>query len=229
VATAIALIIFFRDEWVRIVKAFFSSIANRRIESADERLCWLLIIGTIPVGVVGLLLEKTLRTEFAKPLAAAAFLTVNGLILLGGEWVRRRSEERHTLQGGGDRELDTLSLGDGALVGSSQILALFAGISRSGVSMVAGLLRGLSHEDAARFSFLLATPVILAAGVYKSPELLGSETAAIRGPVLVGAIVAGFAAYVSVRFLVKFFRSNNLIPFGIYCLVAGIISLVRFH
>jgi undecaprenyl-diphosphatase len=229
VATAVALLIYFRREWARIIGGLFTSVRHRRIETPDERLGWLLILGTIPVGVVGLLFEHDLRTVFAIPAAAAAFLTVNGIILLAGEQVRRRAEKRHALAGGGERQLSSLTMTDGALVGSSQILALFAGISRAGVTMVAGLLRGLDHEDAARFSFLLATPVILAAGVYKLHDLTGPLGEGYRGQILVGSIAAGVASYLSVRFLVRYFTSRNLNPFGVYCLVVGIVSLIRFH
>lgn len=227
-ATAIALVVYFWRDWHRIVVGLLTSVAHRRIDTPDARLGWALIIGTIPVGVVGLLFEHRLREVFAKPVAAAIFLTINGVILLGGEQVRRRAEVRHTIAGGGERELGSLRFLDAGLVGSSQILALFAGISRSGVTMVAGLLRGLDHEDAARFSFLLATPVILAAAVYKLPDLLGPLSEGIRGQIVAGSLAAGLAAYVSVRFLVRFFTSRNLNPFGIYCLVVGVLAIVRF-
>jgi len=174
---------------------------------------------------VGLALEHSLRTLFAKPLAAAIFLTINGMILLGGEWLRRRQLAEHALPA---RSLDKLPVGDGVLIGTSQIGALFAGISRSGITMVTGLLRGLDHEDAARFSFLLATPVIAAAGIYKLPDLFGPLGDGIRGQVVVGSIVAGVAAYVSVRFLVRWFQTRTLTPFAIYCLVAGGLSVIKF-
>src|SRR5262249_2931854 len=186
---------------------------------------------TIPVGIVGLVFEHQLRTIFAKPTAAAIFLTINGLILFAGERLRRRAEVRtlvlthdHHADPGNDvgRDLDTLQLGEGALVGSSQILALFAGISRSGVTMVAGLLRGLDHEDAMRLSFMLATPIILAAGVYKLPDLLGHNGDHVRGQVLVGSIAAGVAAYLAVRFLERYFRTRTLTPFAVYCVVVGL-------
>jgi undecaprenyl-diphosphatase len=228
VATALALIVYLWREWLRIVRGLWSSARHRRIETPDERLGWLLIIATIPVGLVGLVFEHRLRTVFAKPLAAAVFLTINGVILLGGEWIRRRAAERHQLAGGGERQLDTLKFGDGLLVGSSEILALFAGISRSGVTMVAGLLRGLDHADAARFSFLLATPVILAAGLYKVPDLAGPLGDGLHGQILVGSLAAGVAAYVSARFLVRFFTTRTLTPFGIYCLVVGVLAIIRF-
>jgi undecaprenyl-diphosphatase len=231
VATAIALLIFFWQEWVKVIGGFFTSIRTRHIETPAERMAWLLILGTIPVGVVGLLFEHNLRTIFAKPTMAAIFLTINGLILLAGERLRRRSEVRalvmdhqHHTDPGNDvgRDLDTLELKEGVFVGSAQILALFAGISRSGVTMVAGLLRGLDHEDAMRLSFMLATPVILLAGIYKLPDLLGSNGDHIRGQVLVGSLCAGIASYFTVRFLERYFRTRTLTPFAIYCLVFGV-------
>jgi undecaprenyl-diphosphatase len=114
------------------------------------------------------------------------------------------------------------------VIGVFQTLALFAGISRSGITMVVGLARGMDHEDAARFSFLLATPVILAAGVLKLPSLAGPAAATIHGQVVVGMLTAGAAAYLSVRYLVRYFRTRTLTPFAVYCLVAGLACVVRF-
>jgi undecaprenyl-diphosphatase len=231
VATAIALVVFYRRDWVEVIGGFFTSIARRRIETPAQRLAWLLVLGTIPVGVVGLVFEHSLRTIFAKPTAAAIFLTVNGLILFAGERLRRNratrelvEEHPHHEDAGHDvgRNLETLELREGVFVGSAQILALFAGISRSGVTMVAGLLRGLDHEDAARLSFMLATPVIFAAGVYKLPDLLGSNGDHVRGQVLVGSLAAGIAAYLSVRFLTRWFATRTLTPFAIYSVVFGV-------
>ena len=237
VATAIALLVYFRKEWARIITGIFRTFRTRRIETPDERLAWLLVVATIPAGATGLALEHALRTLFAKPLAAAVFLTVNGLILFAGERVRRRTAVRSLVgahattraPGGEDgRRLDTLDFKEAGAVGIAQIGALFAGVSRSGITMVAGLLRGLDHEDAARFSFLLATPIIFAAGVYKVPDLAGHLGDGIRGQALVGAIFAGLAAFVSVRFLVRFFQTRTLMPFAVYSLVVGIISIIRF-
>jgi undecaprenyl-diphosphatase len=254
VATALALLVFFRDEWTRIVAGLWRSLRRRRIESADERLGWLLVVGTIPAGLVGVAFEHALRTLFAKPLAAAIFLTCNGLVLLAGERLRRRASHAR-LPGGATsssveatakpgassaagqavpaardatRSVGSLAFGEALLIGSAQILAFFAGISRSGATMVAGLLRGLDHEDAARFSFLLATPLILAAGVYKLPDLLGPLGNGIRGQVVVGSLVAGVAAYLSVRFLTRWFQTRTLTPFAIYCLVVGVACILRF-
>ena len=236
VATALALLVYFRKEWVRLIKAFITIVRTRTVTTPDERLTWLIIVATIPVGVIGLALEHTLRTVFAKPLAAAIFLTINGLILAGGEWVRRRSDRVHALAAiqpqTGEREpgrrLDTLDVREAGIIGLAQSASLFAGISRSGVTMIAGLVRGLDHEDAARFSFLLATPIILAAGVYKIPDLMGPLGDGVRGQALVGALAAAVAAFGAVHFLVRFFRTRNLLPFAVYCLVAGGISIIRF-
>jgi undecaprenyl-diphosphatase len=256
VATAIALIVFFRRDWIRIISGLFRSlkptIAARRIvaRDPDERLAWLLIIATIPVGITGLALEHTFRTLFAKPLAAAIFLTVNGLILFAGEWLRRKAPVHHdelevlepiasgsSTPGGAltdaqeprpARRLTTLSYTEAGVIGFFQTFALLAGISRSGISMVGGLVRGLSHRDAARFSFLLATPVILAAGVLKLPSLAGSAGAHILGQVLVGAVLAGLASYVSIKWLTRWFETRTLTPFAIYNLVFGVVCIVRF-
>ena len=245
VATAIALLIFFRSDWIRLIKAFVTTVRTRKVETSEQRLAWLIIIATIPVGRTGLLLEHTFRTIFAKPLAAAIFLTINGAILLGGELLRRQAEARTEAEErsgtqpvgrsplGGlvvakHRKLDTLAYREAGVIGLFQTLALFAGISRSGITMVAGLLRGLDHEDAARFSFLLATPVILAAGVLKLPTLAGSAGAHIHGQVVVGMLVAGVAAYLSLRFLLRYFETRTLIPFAIYSLVVGVACTLRF-
>jgi undecaprenyl-diphosphatase len=237
VATGIALFIFFRKDWIAIIRGFLHTLRTRRLETPDERLAWLLIIATIPAGLTGLALEHSLRTLFAKPLAAAIFLTVNGVILFVGERVRRRSAVRKLLneyptthsEAEEGRRLDTLDFKEAGVVGVAQIGALFAGVSRSGITMVAGLLRGLDHEDAARFSFLLATPIIFAAGIYKVPDLAGHLGDGIRGQALVGSICAGIAAFVSVRFLMRFFETRNLMPFAIYCLVFGVASVIRFR
>jgi len=236
VATALALLVYFRNDWVRIIRAFFQIVRTRKLETPDQRLAFLIIVATIPVGVLGLALEHTLRTVFAKPVAAAIFLTLNGVILAGGEWVRRRSESVHrlaavepqTTEAEPGRRLDTLDVKEAGVIGVAQTAALFAGISRSGITMIAGLARGLDHEDAARFSFLLATPVILAAGLLKIPTLFGPLGDGVRGQALAGAVAAAIAAYAAVRFLVRFFKTRTLIPFAVYCLVAGGLSIIRF-
>jgi len=222
VATALALLVFYWREWVKIIKGFFKSISKRRINEPYEKLAWLIVLASIPVGLVGLIFEHSLREIFAKPTAAAIFLVINGFILLAGESKRRNMHDRS------DFSLDstaknTSKIGPGraVLVGSSQIAALFAGISRSGITMVSGLFSGLDYEDAARFSFLLATPIILAAGLYKLPDFMGHLGDGARPQILAGGLAAGIAAYLSVRFLDKYFKSKSLLPFAIYCLAFG--------
>jgi undecaprenyl-diphosphatase len=238
VATAVALLVFFWRDWLRIVSGLVRSLRQRRVETADERLGWLLVIATLPAGVVGVAFEHALRILFAKPLAAAVFLTLNGVILFVGERLRRRIAPASASIPDGpgaaraqvqpSRRLGTLASGEALLIGACQILAFFAGISRSGVTMVAGLARGLSHEDAARFAFLLATPIIFAAGLYKLPDLLGPNGDGVRGQILAGSLSAGVAAWLSVRFLTRWFKTRTLMPFAIYCLVAGIVCIARF-
>ncbi|OBB84323.1 undecaprenyl-diphosphate phosphatase [Mycobacterium sp. 852002-30065_SCH5024008] len=237
VATAAALLVFFWRDWVRIVAGFVSSLRHRRINTPDERLAWLIVGATIPVGLAGLVLEKTFRTTLGKPIPAAIFLLLNGIALYAGEVLRRRvapapdreqpvgEQPAHTGEAV-DNRLAQLPLRRGILIGAAQILALLPGISRSGITMVAGLWRGLSHEDAARFSFLLATPIILAAGVYKIPELFGPQAAGIGGQVLAGSIASFVCAYLAVRFLTQYFQTRTLTPFAIYCALAGGASLV---
>jgi undecaprenyl-diphosphatase len=236
VATALALLLFFWREWVAIIRGLFRSIIRRKIETVHERMAWLLVIATIPAGLTGLLFEHSLRTLFAKPLAAAIFLTINAFILFGGEWLRKRSIAaggKEASQDQTDEDVDEAVVAqvrpiDAGWIGVAQILALFAGISRSGITMVAGLGRGLDHEQAVRFTFLLATPIILAAGVLKIPDFTGPLGDGIRGQALAGAAAAFIGALLATKFLVKYFQSNKLTPFGIYCLIFGVASIVRF-
>lgn len=236
VATAAALLVFFWRDWVQIVTGFCTSVRHRRIETTGERLAWLMVVGTVPVGLCGLALEHTFRTTLGKPVPAAAFLVVNGVVLYAGERLRRRRDDgavvasANPMMAGGaagddetgiDDRLARTSLPRGALIGAAQTLALLPGISRSGATMTAGLLRGLSHDEAARFSFLLATPVILAAGVLKIPDLFGPLGSGIGGQVLAGSVASFVSAYLAVRFLTKYFHTRTMTPFAIYCVVAG--------
>jgi undecaprenyl-diphosphatase len=284
VATAIALLIYFWRDWIRIIKGFFSSVRHFRVETTDQRLAWMIILATIPVGLVGLFFEHEFRVLFGKPIRAAIFLAVNGVILFAGEKFRTRKSLRadQELAEFREREASEAELGAAArsggsraaepraaepraaaphaagshasgqraarqlelsqamqaderlsaagflqavVIGSAQVLALLAGISRDGVTMVAGMARGLSREDAARFAFLLATPVILAAGVLKYGDLI-QKGHGIYGPILVGSILSGLGAYVSVRFLVKYFQTRTLTPFAIYCVLFGVGSII---
>jgi undecaprenyl-diphosphatase len=291
-ATAAVLVAYYWREWVRLIRGFFTSIVRGRIESADERLAWLIVVATIPVGIVGLVLEHQFRVLFAKPVAAAIFLAINGGILILGEryWRRERSraaaapapvaaavpatrpapaasaahpaavaaavpgpdlgqpvapsvsapatpavgaaagadDDNRAIDPDAQRRLAGIGLISALSIGASQVLALFAGISREGVTMVGGLSRGLSHEDAMRFSFLLSTPVILAAGLLKLPDLAGPLGNGIRGPVVAGSVAAAASSALAVIFLARYFRTRTLTPFAIYCLAAGVISIIRF-
>ena len=270
VATAIALLIYFWRDWIRIIGGFFSSIRDRKVRTEDQKLAWMIILATIPVGIVGLLFEHAFRVIFGKPIIAGIFLAVNGVILIAGEryrsrasraadaaiaaerdsgliparepelvaagraaalsharaggWALRQQEQAEAIQA--DRRLAQMGYPQAVVVGSAQILALLAGISRDGVTMVAGMARGLSREDAARFAFLLATPVILAAGALKIPDLLGPLGNGIRGQILLGSVLSGVGAYLSVRFLLRYLRTRTLTPFGVYCLIAGVASVL---
>jgi len=230
VATAIVLLLLFLDDWKRIVRGLGRSLRDREIkpEDTDARLGWLLVVGTIPAGAIGLLLEHPLRSLFASPASAAAFLVVNGILLLTFERLRRRPPRPGDYLGDSDARIAKLSWRQAVGVGTAQAAALVPGISRSGITMGGGILFGLSNEDAARYAFLLATPIIGAAGVLKLPELLGSTGDGVRGPALVGALCAAFTTYLAVKFLLRFFETNRLTPFGVYCIAAGLICTVIF-
>jgi undecaprenyl-diphosphatase len=291
VATALALILYFWRDWVRLVKGFVSSLRERRIVTADQRLAWMIILATIPVGIAGLLLEHAFRVVFSKPVPTALFLALNGVILLGGERMLRRRRpaaaaapaaqalvtqasatqplaapahrpenepenvtapprpagERPAPPGSpeaadgpareaevaravaADRRLSTMGYRQAVLIGAAQIAALLPGISRDGIVSVTGMFRGLSREDAVRYSFLLSAPVILAAGVLKIPDLTGPLGDGIRGQVIVGSLLSFVGAYLSVRFLTRYFaEQRSLAPFGIYCLIAGLGSLIFY-
>jgi len=309
VATALAMMIYFWRDWIRIIGGFFSSIRDREIRTVDQKLAWMIILATIPVGLVGAVGQKEFQALFAKPVRAAIFLMINGLILFAGERFRTRKSlaadaklaaaeaptadtspvrrpspaaamaddpvlgaavsgaggpggeagaadpgavpARGTAARGApvhaaahasgqraarqleasraaeaDARLTAVGYLQALLIGSAQILALLAGISRDGAVMVTGMFRGLSRADAARFSFLLSTPVILAAGVLKFNDLTGPLSNGIHGQIIVGSILSGVGAYVSVRFLIKYFQTRTLTPFAIYCVVFGAFCIV---
>ncbi len=258
VATAFALLLFFRKDWIRIFGGLFSSLRRRRVETPAERMAWLLILATIPVGIAGLTLEHTFRTVLGRPLPAAAFLALNGLILLVGEVIRRRrtavakpavvtatggvaaggvasvgvtpvggtpaADQRQSAEVSvvDDLAIAKMSFARGILIGATEIFALLPGISRSGVVMVGGMAANLTHREAARFSFLLATPVILAAGLLKLPDLFGPLGQGIGGQVLAGSAASFIGALFAVAFLDRYFTTRTLLPFAFYCLTAGI-------
>ena len=261
-ANAIVLLLFYAREWSRLIGGFIRTVIRRQVDTSAERLAWLIVIATVPVGILGLAFEHTFRTLFAKPVAAAAFLTLNGVILAAGEFYRRRGLRGEVrLAGatpdasptgqpddGGDHGLRRfrdesfvdlepeaeaqlsrqVSVWSAVWIGASQALALLAGISREGVAMVGGLYRGLSNEDALRFAFLLSTPVILAAGVLKVPDLFGPLGHGIRIPILAGTLAAVVTSALAIVFLLRYFKTRTLIPFAVYSLLFGVASLIRF-
>jgi undecaprenyl-diphosphatase len=277
-ATAVVLIGFYFREWVRLIVAFFRTLARRRVSTYEERLAWLIVIATVPVGALGLAFEHEFRVLFAKPLSAGIFLVVNGGILLLGEWfhrhprpsavavpveeparghgvplatasapagasaasaasadayatsrVRRMRDDRIVpMDETAERELARISVPSAAIIGAAQALALLAGISREGVAMVGGMFRGLNRENAMRFSFLLSTPVILAAGALKVPDLLGTLGNGIRGEVVAGSLAAVATSLFAVLFLSRYFKTRTLYPFAIYSVLFGTASAIRF-
>jgi undecaprenyl-diphosphatase len=230
-ATAVVLFFFFLEDWKRILGGIWRVIRNRgRVpgEDVDARLGCLLIIGTVQAGILGLALDHTVRSLFASAEAAAIFLMINGFLLFCFEDLRRRRPTPGDWKGDSDARISKMSVRQAAAIGTAQALALIPGISRSGITMGGGLLTGLSNEDAARFAFLLATPIIGGAGVLKLPELLGSAGDGVRGQALVGALAAALTTYLAVRFLLRFFKSHRLTPFGAYCVLAGIVFSLAF-
>jgi undecaprenyl-diphosphatase len=226
-ATALVLLGFFWNDWVRIVRGMLRSLRDREIapDDTDAKVGWLLVLGTIPAGLLGLLLEHALRDLFASGQSAAFFLILNGFLLYGAERLRRRAPEVERMEddAGGDARIAGRVSWWGSLgVGAAQAIALIPGFSRSGATMAGGLLVGLSNEDAARFAFLLATPIIAAAAALKLPDLVGSSGNGVRGPALVGALCSALTAYLAVRFLMRYFETRRLTPFAVYCVVAGV-------
>ena len=227
--TATALLVLYRNQWVAIISGFVTAAIRGQMKTDSERLAMLLLVGTIPAAVLGVFLESRIKSLFASPYVAAGFLVVNGLLMLGFEVVRRRHEK------GGSRveqesqfaNAERISFRAAALVGACQALAFLPGISRSGVTIGGGLLAGLRHQEAARFSFLLATPVILGAGLVELPELFKSGVPVLE--YVAAAVLSGIAAYASARFLLRYFRSGRLDPYGWYCIGAGLAGLALLH
>jgi undecaprenyl-diphosphatase len=227
--TATALLILYRDQWVAIVRGFFTAAFAGRIRNDNERLAMLLLAGTIPAAVLGVFLENRIKALFASPYEAAGFLIVNGALMLGFELLRRRREEgvSREQQEALFAQAERISFPAAAIVGACQALAFVPGISRSGITIGGGLVAGLRHEEAARFSFLLATPIIFGAGVVEVPQLLSAGVP--LGEYLAAAVLSGVAAYASARFLLRYFRSGRLDPYGWYCIAAGLASLALLH
>ena len=227
--TAGALLILYRSEWVAIIRGFFTAAFRGQIQNDNERLAMLLLVGTIPAAILGVFLESRIKSLFASPYEAAGLLIANGILMLTFEVLRRGAERKSTLQEEEFAQAERISFRAAALVGACQALAFLPGISRSGVTIGGGLLAGLRHQEAARFSFLLATPVILGAGLVEVPQLFSGGVPI--GEYLAGMVLAGIAAYASARFLLRYFRSGRLDPYGYYCIAAGLVSLalLRFN
>lgn len=231
--TSTALVIFFWRDWLQVVVTIFNSIKRGNIKkNSEEWVSWLIIIGCIPAGIIGILLQKPLTKLFSSAVIAAAFLVVNGSLLFVGEALRRRAETKFAFANSKEREasfrpLSALTWKEAIIVGLCQALALIPGISRSGSAMVGGLGVGLSHEDAARYSFLLGTPLIAAAGLVEVPLLKG-ESAQTWLYIAIGVVLSGIAAYLSTKFLTKYFEKGRLTPFAIYCWALGLLALGVF-
>lgn len=227
-ASSLTLIWFFRERWVILIKAFFSSLSkvlslgNRRELDTSERLIWKIILATIPVGVLGILFQDQVGELFSDPFAVGGFLFLNGILLAGIELYKKYRIKRELT------DTEEISNGQALVIGVAQSAALFPGISRFGITMSAGLARGLSHSAASDFAFLIATPVIVGASILKLPKLFDPEISHILGPVLVGSIVSAICTYFSIAFLVRWFKTHTLYPFAIYCLIVGAISFWRF-
>lgn len=229
-ATAFVLLAFFWSDWLKIIQGFFRTLLKGRVPVGDTyaRIAWLLIIATLPAGLLGLLFEKKFTELFATPHLVALFLIGNGLLLYGAEVLRKRGSRSALPFGSIDESIGKLSYLKALGIGCMQALALLPGFSRTGATLAGGLLIGLSRESAARFSFLLATPIIVAAAALKLPKLIhasGYPTLEI----LFGAVIAGLTAYLSVRFLTRYFKTNSLVPFALYCVIAGLLVFVFVH
>jgi undecaprenyl-diphosphatase len=227
-ATALALFVVYREDWARIIYGLLSSVRARefRPTNPDAKLGWLLIVGTVPAGMVGLIFQKPLQKLFVAPAAAAFFLILNGGLLYLAERLRTNGRASEDLDRIDQRIATQMSWWQSAKIGMAQILALLPGFSRTGSTIAGGLLVGFSHEEALRFSFLLATPIIGAAALLKLPRLFRSGSIGAIENALLGAICAGVAAWVSIKILTRYFRTRNLTPFAIYCAAAGLLSLV---
>jgi undecaprenyl-diphosphatase len=219
VFTALALLVYFWRDWWQLL----SSLLERESTTArDEsrRLLLLLVLGTIPAGLLGLIFRGGLTTLFAEWRLVAVFLMLNGVMLALGEFLRRRA---------GSARLATLRPPQAVAIGASQAIALLPGFSRSGATLVGGLVVGLEHQSAARFSFLLATPIIFAAGLVELPKLLQPEARAELVPALIAGVIAGVMAYLSTWVLMRYYKQqevNALLPFAAYCVILGAVTLI---
>lgn len=215
--TALALIVFFWREWITLIVAGLRSLFRWRIEGADERLAWLIVVGCIPAALAGYLLEGFFASVFEDPIVSGYFLLVTAGILTIAEGLGRRL-----------RSIEKLRLPDALAVGFAQAIAIFPGISRSGSTIAAGLLVGLDRESAARYSFLLATPIILGAGLLQLPDAVRTRAEGAGSlALLLGFVVAAVVGYLCIGFLLRYLRRGGLYPFAAYCAVAGLFAIIR--
>ncbi len=226
-ATALVLLFIYRKDWIRIVAGMLRSLKNREIKvsDTDAKLGWLLVVSTVPTGILGLIFEDRIKNFFLSPVSAAFFLMLNGVLLLIAELLREKAKKLDTNQDPDRRIAGEMTWWQSFKVGILQIIALIPGFSRTGSTIAGGLFVGLSHEDALRYSFLLATPIIGAAALLELPGLITSGNGATLGIAAAGCVTAAIAAYCSVKFLTRYFKTKNLAPFAIYCLAIGAISL----
>ena len=226
-ASSVALFLVFRKRWQNLIFGSFSALKSRNFQNTQFKVLSYIIIATIPVGILGLAFDDYFQSIFGKPEFSAIFLTINGLILIGAERLSRRDVAHELLDS--DAEIDhRVNVKSAVVIGFGQSLALFAGISRFGVTMSAGLLSKLNHSVASDFAFLLSLPVILGASIVKLPELFTTDANQLMGQIIAGSIVSFICTYISVTFLVRWFKTRTLYPFAIYCLIVGILSFVRF-
>ena len=226
-ASSVALFLVFRKRWTRLISGTFHAVVSKNFQSTSFRVLSYIVIATIPVGILGLAFGDYFQSIFGKPQYSALFLTLNGLLLITAERLSRRDLTAELQDS--DAEIDRrVSAKTAVAIGFGQSLALFAGISRFGVTMSAGLLRKLNHSVASDFAFLLSLPVIVGASIIKLPELFTTSANELLGQILLGSVISFIATYISVTFLVRWFKTKTLYPFAIYCLVFGILSFVRF-
>lgn len=226
-ASSVALFLVFRKRWQNLIFGSFSALKSRNFQNTQFKVLSYIIIATIPVGILGLAFDDYFQSIFGNPEFSAIFLTINGLILIGAERLSRRDVAHELLDS--DAEIDhRVNVKSAVVIGFGQSLALFAGISRFGVTMSAGLLSKLNHSVASDFAFLLSLPVILGASIVKLPELFTTDANQLMGQIIAGSIVSFICTYISVTFLVRWFKTRTLYPFAIYCLIVGILSFVRF-
>ncbi len=226
-STSLVLFGFFWKDWKKIISRMFESISKREIKENNfyGKLGWLLVVATIPAGILGILFEEKLKSLFAAPIPVSVFLILNGVLLLIVESIRKRkvNEERESIE-----KISKITWWQAIKIGFWQCLALLPGFSRTGSTLGGSLVEGLDHSNSAHFSFLLATPIIFAAAILKIPELIGQYSSADIGMIIVGSVFSAITAYISVRFLSKYFKTKTLKPFGYYCLSVGVLVLLLF-